>query len=1579
MNLPSAFFDERTTLNKLKGYKSRLDDDSSGDRSSVTYAEMVEEVEKVSELLVKTQSKLKKSQGELKDYNSKTQALIEKLQEQETDIRRLKTNNVQLKEVDGTLRDEIARLNQEVADRDEGRARPGLEQRLRKAVEFLQKDLDTSRDKNTKAEERIREYAEKIATLEKKSIDLQKESEVKDTKAKSSNEIFDKCKKELREAKEGNAYLVEEVANLRDELQMAKKIVDQKDVLIRREIEGKVKEKIRLEARKAVTKQVTEKVTREVTSKMKIEREKELEIVRDQLKKIVKENSVLKSEIDGAREKAEEAMSLEENILSLRYEISRLQSVLDETNREHELYISKMEAHHRMDIHNMREDANREKWEHASEIRKQMALEQEREIDSYANRIEDLSRQTDDLLRQAERDNEAHAAHVRRRVEEEKEREIKLLQEKLQNQTAQMNQLISESDADKESFGQQLQQAFEQEKKREISKYSHRIDSMANEKQALQKRLQTYEEEFDSALHQNEMHAEELKSAQSEIKSLEDEIFKLKRKNQNLATLVGRYKHDAEETATEAQKSKQLFREALLKSEEQSFALKSKLKKYEPMITKSKELYGETLEALEASKDQLAKRLESAEQEIGQLNQQNESLKSTLEEKTKLNLNESGSKDWFNSVQTENSSLRARIAMLEGDNQKEEVGQNSTTENVEGVVRENLDIKAKMVTMNNLLQQYKEDIRVLKESSSQKVEQLQEQVQDAKNLLSQYRKQSQEVTKELQEAKQISEDALTVASEDNTAHLNLEIQTIERMLELYSSEPTLDNNEAEGARGEQSDTKTLEEEILRLKAILEESQHQDCNTDTTLSGEGDDIPAEALDEVRIELEKANLERSSMQEKIKDLNYLLEKYRNELSQISIELEQTKDSLAVEGETAQQLNRRVESLNILLQTTEQNHAEHSREMAHSHRKFDEAATALQREIDRLDIEKGDLIEELSRSHKTTQRTKDEFEAEREALTEKLETARFESQRWKDKHEALENEKYLERDGHDHASMELKHSKKLFSDALMHAEEEISTLKQQIVVLTDANAKYVAMTEELDSRNRELEETLLEFEITHGLNREETLSSLVEIDGNRKSFGHSLHEHEEGSEENTQSENQSSSREDQSFMSRERLDQVYDDEDMEESSSKILSRLNTLFGGTAKKVTWKDAAWDIDASTVTTNTSMASRTFSQRKGSGPSRKKTWISETSTHAYEHIVGESKASTGENKNGFISADQRRETRGKPIARVDDASHFEDAIRLSKVELTEASSSSDDSLTLTKRQNANSKPFSSIEASQKASDDSVESTFLASDEFQAAGNQPSWNTSGLYHQTNRIQQEEESRFVEDGTYDRALHGTSDKRENSKQTTTQRSETPVTTDTSSELDDESTINWNILEARGYQKVDPSRVFGSAGIDSKTASGAKSCSPEVEHLLPPSTQDSEEDFDNQIKNGNIQSISESTRDSIDFSYSSGDTPSEHRHDAEIREPNTFKQTRTFRNVSKPLLSEKMTSEAKSHGPKKSGFQRALEKASRQNWTKQEFTQFVRAKKPGRSDQRDQTLVTSKPKQKGHDQPFDEDIRE
>jgi chromosome segregation ATPase len=1060
MNNHNSLFDEGLTLDRLAQHRGNNSDDATSAKTSSTYAEMVEEVERASEILAHTQTRLFRVQEETRISNEKVNRLEIRLSNQDGELVRLHGENSLMLDEGQELRDAVKILELEAQERDTGRVRPVLEQRLRKAVLLLKKDLEASKEKQQASADDARNQKARVQELGEANTSLKGFLAQMEKKDKEAQEKLDTCKEQLRQATEESTNMIEEVAELREDLKRTKKIAEQKDAIIRREVTEKVKEKIRLEVRDTVAKQVTEKVTRQVKAEMKVEREKEIGSLREQFKKVFKENAQLKEKLNAAQAKLDKLKKVEDVIPNLKYEISRLLSLLDKVKKDQELAVSKLETHYRKKIQTIMEESAKEKWAHTTEIRKQLSQERDKEVNEFTERIESLSKQTDRLLQNAEREKESYANQVKQRVIEEKKREMTSLKEKLAICTRESDELLLEAAKNKQSYGEQIRQQLEEEKRRDVYKHTYRIEVLATEKENLQKRIDAFEEELSWAWKGNEEKSDQLKESQSDLKILEDDIFKLKRKNQNLNTLVERYKEDFDDVSSEYSKSRKEYKEALLQSEQRSHDLKEKLKQAEFMLSQIRNISIE--EGDHQTPKLLAERTKLFEEEISRLRQENGNLSASvtqlehervqprqseelLGENIKLRekldnltelvhtlrreslememirLKDESLQDSEKREEAETDDEDKRAAIPESDDDSDQAANLAMLAELR---TENSSLKRRLVELNALLEEHKKTAHQTSDELSRKtkeyqstlrashreVELMKERLDYTTSMVNDYRFEKAEAIKELERAKQNSGEVLTVASEDDTAQLNIEIQTLERLLERYKV----------------GDAEVLSEEEISKHYVhktLVSSEEEIPNLRRGLQNRISPSKADSINKFRIRSsrhaentgndDQSKLERSAQQHqpnstdseehmdsrtlhgKIENLNYLLDEYRTELSQASHERERTKQILASEREESSRLQKRVQSLNLLLQTKEKNQAHDSQEYNEGLTSFsmayNEKLAGLKQQLEKLNQELVTCQSERDNSTAKANETKERLEREISTLREKYAEAK------------------------------------------------------------------------------------------------------------------------------------------------------------------------------------------------------------------------------------------------------------------------------------------------------------------------------------------------------------------------------------------------------------------------------------------------------------------------------------------------------------------------------------------------------------------------------------------------------------
>ncbi|KAG7348113.1 chromosome assembly protein [Nitzschia inconspicua] len=688
-----GLFDERATLSKLEGYlvgrqqqnnstaqeetniDDTLDDDDGSydeplpdedderEREEEEYEEESEDSsEYMEEELEDTQSKLNKTQSHLKQWDDQLQLLQRRLRSREKELNATKQEkNILIREVE--------RLNAELDDKEKGpqaSRRPELEQRLRKAVEYLQKDLSSAKEKYEACQIELRNHKTKMEYMEEKNNKLVKTVEELQSKDSIANDQKSNCQRQLAEAREEATRLTEEMVDLRERLRNATKIAEEKELMIEKNISNRVKEKIRLEVREETTQAVEERTEKRVRAEMQLAHEKEINILRAEFKKIFKENSFLKRMVEESRSGATRTEKLEHQIPVLKDEIERLNMELEATKDENEKVIADLETRYRNQIQAIKEQAAKEKWEHATEIRRQISKERDREVQDFTKRIEALSQQTDRLLQRAEREKEEYADQIRQRISEEKQREIQVMKNKLSEISKESEELLKEATKDKEAYADQIRKQMTDDRNREINKQSYRIEVLVGEKEVLLKRIEAFEQELAATWQEQEKNIEKITMMEAAVKSSEDENLRLKRTNQNLANLVERYSKENEDATAAFTQSKDHFRKSLLESEETVYKLKDQVQDLQIQLNETKLEKNELEKDLRATKNALEDSRRSEKRHL-------EALTKYRERDTDVNSETSSVNTMLSALESEKARLRGRRSGLVSIKNKHEI------------------------------------------------------------------------------------------------------------------------------------------------------------------------------------------------------------------------------------------------------------------------------------------------------------------------------------------------------------------------------------------------------------------------------------------------------------------------------------------------------------------------------------------------------------------------------------------------------------------------------------------------------------------------------------------------------------------------------------------------------------------------------------------------------------------------------------------------------------------------------------------------------------------------------------------
>jgi chromosome segregation ATPase len=1049
--------------NLLEEFNGPLSDESLFREDS--FAEMVDEMEQMSEELHKTRNELWGAQHQLKDSHARIQMLESRLAASERDH-----SNVRImQEEQRAFVDTQQRLYEEITMmKDRNAILQGSERQLKKAVELLQSDLTKFREKFRLSESTVRALNVKITKLEVKGKDLGLDAEGTRVRLEAREE-------QLKEAREETIKLVEEVASLQNELRSARRSAEEKEAELLEKVTKQYKERLTLEVRNLVTKQVTLKVTREVKAEMKVEREKEINIIRDQLKKVFKENSVLNERVEAAEMKAIASAKLHEEVPSLKYQISRLLSTLDTTKKEHEASIAELESFFRIKVQAVHEESAKEKWAALTEMRQQMAKERDREAQDFGSRLEALSRETDKLLGEAARDKDSYGRHIKRRITEEKQREIDVLNEKLLAAAKESREFLKEVQASKVKIAEHVRKDVEEEAQREINKFTHRIETLMQEKDALEKRIEVYEDELSCTWRENERHTDQLKASQNDLKASEDELFKLKRKSHNLNTLVERYKKDNVELSEELKQSKLHFSEALVKSEQRVLTLSEKVKSLEKSTDKTGADPSGTMKELERAKDSIA----TLEKELSR-------VKNSL----------AVSEEDVSKIKDEKQKLRGLIDKVDSNAAKDrETLRQSFKENLESSEGEKSKLREKLEALDPLLEKYKNDFAEISEefetstrqfkgalmASENEIVLLKESVKDLTLKIERYRNQNASpIEPEKNDPSKVESEKHMNEGTNENRHLH------EKTRGLRQEESKDQEVETDKLRSQIKDLKELLDtyciEHAELADILDFARHRDSNSEMDSEDDAAMIKeklhrfgtvlrtykqksawaSKELEQSRMRFKEAMFasEREAIQykERVLNLNSVLSMYKDKHAESTQELELSKRQLltmtVASDDKVRQLNESIRGLETLLAGSKGARSQFESDLLDAKHQLEEDLKESQDEVSELreNIRNMEgLLEQLEKQHSVMSHEIRNSSTYLNNSKLQLEKALADSQKevFQLKASSTRFEKVLEQTQKEHAdtNKELSLSKRLFNEELMKSEQTIFKLEAKI----------------------------------------------------------------------------------------------------------------------------------------------------------------------------------------------------------------------------------------------------------------------------------------------------------------------------------------------------------------------------------------------------------------------------------------------------------------------------------------------------------------------------------------------------
>jgi chromosome segregation protein len=396
-------------------------------------------------------------------------------------------------------------------------------------------------------------------------------------------------KSNFEKTEQENTKIETEIATLRSELEMNRRIVHAKRGLIQKEITEDIKEQFRIEIRNEIRKEISEKTTREVETKMKEENDKEVKGLRNQLQKVVEDNTLLQGEVEKSEHMGQSIRILENEIAGLQRAIYNL------------------EDNHAVELVELKDEFTSRK----ETMKKKLAYEREREKNDFTHRIEALSKQNERQMQRAEIQKNVYGIQVKEEVTKGLQGEIKLLtdtvaelkagnqkllsttekekEEQSEQMTKERNELLEETAKEKELYGEQIRQELMEESKLEIDNVNGQINELTSDKHLILNRVNELEKELSFTQENHDNNVAELDRSESALKMSKNEIFKLKKNKRDLTTLADKYKKDFADATIEANKRRGHFKHAVLvESEEKIIKLEGEVRDLESIIEQSR-------------------------------------------------------------------------------------------------------------------------------------------------------------------------------------------------------------------------------------------------------------------------------------------------------------------------------------------------------------------------------------------------------------------------------------------------------------------------------------------------------------------------------------------------------------------------------------------------------------------------------------------------------------------------------------------------------------------------------------------------------------------------------------------------------------------------------------------------------------------------------------------------------------------------------------------------------------------------------------------------------------------------------
>ena len=328
------------------------------------YTEVLNELEAVTEQLVSTQQKLWITEDKLRQSQNKGEGRKALMDLAEND-----TFDVTVTSSDSKFSEELGQVKEELEEAHRGLKAVGEKAKLAQAKTRAARQNANSgsgRGQNTGISREVYNY--EVGELRRHVVYL--EESVVTTKEK-----LEKCQNDYEACRDQNEILVEEIACLREVLQ------DQTDKEID---EAHIKE----ELQKTLTAEADKRREKELAEANKL-REREINALRVQLKKIIKDNSFLKEHVDRLEEGIPEDQ--DEQVLDLKKEVTRLRRALNQVEEKNTYVTQESDIDWHLKLERLREELENEKELAVKELRAEMKWERDVAVQALQDRVEQLS------------------------------------------------------------------------------------------------------------------------------------------------------------------------------------------------------------------------------------------------------------------------------------------------------------------------------------------------------------------------------------------------------------------------------------------------------------------------------------------------------------------------------------------------------------------------------------------------------------------------------------------------------------------------------------------------------------------------------------------------------------------------------------------------------------------------------------------------------------------------------------------------------------------------------------------------------------------------------------------------------------------------------------------------------------------------------------------------------------------------------------------------------------------------------------------------------------------------------------